>query len=54
MTFTDPVGGVTFASDYVVVRNGDLLTTLVTSGVDHDATRALVDAAQERVEAVSP
>lgn len=47
----DPAFGIEFASDFVLVRNGDLLTTLVTSGVDHDTTRAIVSATQTRIDA---
>ncbi len=54
VTIADAAFGFEFASDFVLVRNGELLTTLVTSGVDHDTTRTIVDAAQERVEALSP
>lgn len=54
VTLAVPVGGMRFVSDFVLVRNGDLLTTVVTGGMDHDATRTVVDAAQARLEAVDP
>lgn len=50
VTLTDPGFGIEFASDFVLVRNGDLLTTLVTSGVDHDTTRAIAVASQARID----